>query len=97
MLPTFTVACLGIRCRKGTAGLLVDLADLWSEGEPSMEVLSKYHVCGKSSPTNFWVSVAPIFTTSSFICGRNTVSWNPSVIVFWMSRFSQFYIVDVRF
>ncbi|KAG0560575.1 hypothetical protein KC19_10G191000 [Ceratodon purpureus] len=44
------------RCRKGVAELLVNMADLWSEGEPSIEILSDYHVCGKSSPANFWVS-----------------------------------------
>jgi hypothetical protein len=53
---TCMVACLGIRCRKGIADVLVNIADLWFEGEPSMEALSDYHLCGKSSPANFWVS-----------------------------------------
>lgn len=44
------------RCRKGSADLLVNFDDLWSEGDPSMEVLSKYRICGKSSPSNYWVS-----------------------------------------
>jgi thiol oxidase len=44
------------RCRKGTAGLLVEYDDLWSQVEPSTESLSKHNVCGKSLPSNFWVS-----------------------------------------
>lgn len=56
VLLTRIVVCFGIRCRKGIADLLVNSADLWSEGEPSMEVLTDYQICGKSLPANFWVS-----------------------------------------
>jgi thiol oxidase len=38
------------RCRKGTADLLVDLADLWPVGEPSAVALQSRRICGDSSP-----------------------------------------------
>ena len=48
--------CHNNRCRKGTADLLVNLADLWPVGEPSALALQSRRICGDSSPGNFWVN-----------------------------------------
>lgn len=53
--------CLNNRCRKGTADLLVNLADLWPVGEPSAVALQSRRICGDSSPGNFWVNTCLLF------------------------------------
>jgi hypothetical protein len=44
------------RCRKGSANLLVNLAELWPAGQVPTAAFLDHPLCGSGLPRNFWVS-----------------------------------------
>lgn len=44
------------RCRKGSANLLVNLAELWPAGQVPTAAFLDHPLCGPGLPRNFWVS-----------------------------------------
>ncbi len=43
------------RCRKGSANLLVNLAELWPAGQVPTAAFLDHPLCGSGLPRNFWV------------------------------------------
>lgn len=66
-LHHFWILILFIRCRKGTAEILVDLDDLSANKElaslSQKGVFGNYQICGKEIPRGYWVCIYQLSIT----------------------------------